>query len=440
MGDNRPTSFSQYSRRRAYDLAEDTIFDYSGTHHCRVLKLFESPNPHDAGSIGHMLITPEYNRRFHLRFYLPKPALISRQPEIREVVIMFNGLNETARFDLYDTLGQHFAEQGIAAVLLPTPYHLNRSEPKDHTPPHERLFKHPMLLFHNYKQSMLDSDLLIRKLRNEDPGDKDFGFYQSLFAPNPRISILGFSLGGLRALASFMHEPEKYHTCIVFNSGLQLRLLNTSFLDIRESDWLDFVSRLLSKEQVQNSILAGDPYWRRFSEVYLGDHHELYLRRLLKFSDRLLFILSGGDPIVRPDLNDIETKGHGLTSLKIAGVGHMPTMDPKWTYWMDRVAEFIIRFVRSRQDVWSGQDIINEVRNLLAESDYLTNLAKSEDFSSEDLQKLLNSIPVDRRPALLRLFYASLAYYPSFRRVLDGIQKENPIDATPAVRKQSAGN
>jgi hypothetical protein len=442
MGDNKPTSFSQYSRRRNYSLKEDTIFDYAGTHHSRVLKLFESPNPHPSKSTEKKLLTRKHNRIFHLRFYLPKSALISKRPEIREVVIMFNGLNETDRFDLYDVLGQHFAERGIAAVLLPTPFHLNRCPPEKprhakHAPPHKLMFRNPMLLFHNYKQSMLDSDLLIRKLRNEAPDDKDFGFYKSLFAPNPRISILGFSLGGLRALASFMHDPAKYHTCIIFNSGVQLRLLNTSFLKIKKTVWDKFVSKLQLQEQQLRPQLAHDPYWERFAEVYLGNSHKLLEDKLLELSHRLLFILSGGDQIVPPDhLKDIETEGHGLTSLKIAGVGHVPTADPRWTYWMDRVAEFIIRFVRSKQDVWSGQNIIDEVANLLAGSAYLATLNKSAtDFGLADLQQLLDGIPSEHHSSLLRLFYASIAYYPSFREVLNGVFKQYEAAEKTAIAK-----
>jgi len=443
MGDNRPTSFSQYSRRRSYDLAEDTIFDYAGTHHCRVLKLFQSPNPHEAGSLGNKLITPEYNRRFHLRFYLPKPALTSRQPEIREIMIMFNGLNEIERFDLYDVLGQHFAEQGIAAVLLPTPFHLNRFPlQKDnharHPLPHKMMFRNPMLLFHNYKQSMMDSDLLIKKLCNTDPDDKDFQFYRSLFTPNPRISILGFSLGGLRALSSFLHAPEKYHTCIIFNSGVQLRLLDTSFLKIEKEEWEEFNGKLEDQEEKNLSELGKDPYWQHFSQVYLGNAHTNYIKNLAKFSPRLLFILSGGDQIVHPDhLKNIEKEGHGLTSLKIAGVGHIPTTDPKWTYWMDRVAEFIIRFDRAKQNVWSGQEIITEVTALLGGTPYLQLLNKSDaDFGSADLQQLLDNIPTDRHSLLLKLFYASIAYYPNFREVLNGVVKHR---SGSNARAQTAG-
>lgn len=440
MGDNRPTSFSQYSRRREYDIKEDIIFDYAGTHHCRILKLFHSPNPHVKDSIGDRLITPEYNRIFHLRFYLPKPALTSKEPEIREVMIMFNGLNETERFDLYDVLGQHFAEQGMAAVLLPTPYHLNRFPPQKtnhagHPSPHKMLFRNPMLLFHNYKQSMIESDLLIKKLCNHNPDDEDFRFYQSLFVPNLRISTLGFSLGGLRALANFLHAPETYHTCIIFNSGVELRLLDTSFLKIGKKVWNKFVSKLEDERTVE---LTNDDYWRHFSKVYLGNSRVSYIEELFKLSHRMLFILSGGDQIVPADhLKDIEEAGHGLTSLKIAGVGHIPTTDPKWTYWMDRVAEFIIRFDRAKQNVWSGQEIITEVASLIAGTPYRANLSKSDgDFSSADLRQLLENISSDQHEKLLKLFYASIAYYPNFREVLNGVLK---LETKPASKRQAAG-
>src|SRR5918911_3559125 len=271
MGVVTPLSFFEQSRLRGYDTTQDTLFDYAGTHHVRILKRFEAPSDYPPGSTSAKLLEAERNRIFHLRFYLPKAALISKGERIRDIVIMFNGLDEVDRFDLYDVLGQHLAEQGIAAVLLPTPHHLNRHTPRaglKPRPPHKELFALPLLIYYNYKQSMLESELLIQKLRHQQVNDEDFNFYEALFDPNLRISILGFSLGGLRALASFVQEPAKYHTCIVFNSGVELALLNTEFLRITKEQWKDFLDKLNQEVEANNDELEKESYWKFFSGVF----------------------------------------------------------------------------------------------------------------------------------------------------------------------------
>jgi hypothetical protein len=95
-------SFSDTSRRENYDVSQDTIVNYTGTHYMRILKLFEAPADYPEGTTEQEQIKPDYNRKFHLRYYIPKSVLIGKRERVRQIVIMFNGLNEVDRFDLYD--------------------------------------------------------------------------------------------------------------------------------------------------------------------------------------------------------------------------------------------------------------------------------------------------------------------------------------------------
>ena len=69
------------------------------------------------------------NLNFYLRFYLPKEIMTMPNGRPDRLIVIFNGLNEIypRYFRLYDRLGTSFAAQGIASVLLPTPFHLNRA-------------------------------------------------------------------------------------------------------------------------------------------------------------------------------------------------------------------------------------------------------------------------------------------------------------------------
>ncbi|HEX9961973.1 MAG TPA: hypothetical protein VGB00_13645, partial [Pyrinomonadaceae bacterium] len=108
---------------------EILYMDYDGTHHVRIMKSFQTPDDPD------ILDTEEKaalriggQKDFFLRCYLPKNKIShkNKQQRIKHLIVMFNGLNECAKYDFYDFLGAQFAEHGFASILLPTPYHLDR--------------------------------------------------------------------------------------------------------------------------------------------------------------------------------------------------------------------------------------------------------------------------------------------------------------------------
>jgi hypothetical protein len=414
------------SRREDYPVSQNTIVNFTGTHYVRVMKRFEAPSNYAKGTFEYELVQPHYTRRFHLRYYIPKSTLIMKDERVKQIVIMFNGLNEVDRYDLYDVLGEHLAEQGIAAVLLPTPYHLNRSAPID-KPPHVALFDHPILMYYNYKQSMLESKLLIQKLRHEAWDPNDFGFYENLFDKNLQVSILGFSLGGLRALASFILEPDDYHSCIVFNSGVDLFKLNTELIHISKAEWDIFVSKLHTDTRKQPAGLQPEDsdFWDAFKMVFLGEDPEGTRNALKKHSERLLFILSGADPTVPSEkIKNLEVEGHGLNVFRVGGVGHIPTLDPKWSFWIDRVSELIVGFIQARQDLWSRQGVVSAIASGLKDPDTAIGLLKTEpDTKMPQLEDILTRVEPDKHAEVIESYYAAMAYYPDFRDVLNEVVK-----------------
>jgi alpha-beta hydrolase superfamily lysophospholipase len=444
-----PRSFDEGSRLEVYDLSQDTIVNYTGTHYVRILKLFETPADHPEETTEQEQNKPDRNKTFHLRYYIPKSTLVGKRERVRQIVIMFNGLNEVHRFDLYDVLGEHLAEQGIAAVLLPTPYHLNRNPQIENPatrrkPPHALLFRRPMRMYYNYKQSMRESELLIQKLRQTAPDEKDFGFYKSLFDPKLKVSILGFSLGGLRALASFILQPKQYDTCIVFNSGVKLSRLNTELIHISKTEWDKFVTRLqndadkhseAARPEGNVSTYSADrerAFWNAFDMVFLGNRPDKLKDSLTRHSKRLLLILSGADPTVPSDISELEKEGHGLNVFRIAGVGHIPTLDDKWSFWIDRVSELIIGFIgQAGQDLWSRQGIVSKIKSALKDPDYAIRQAKAEpDAVPPQLGELLDHVEPGKRKEVINAYYAGMAYYPHFRDVLKEVVKSERTNET----------
>jgi hypothetical protein len=429
MGTNRSFSEGSLYRPADYDISQDTIVNYVGTHYVRVLKRFEAPANYPEKTIEARLMKPAYNRTFHLRYYLPKFTLVRKTERVRQIVIMFNGLNELDHFDLYDFLGEYLAERGIAAVLLPTPYHLNRRAGRDSkTPrlrPHVQLFKKPMLMYYNYKQSMHETALLIRKLKGKARDENDLAFYESLFDPDLQVSILGFSLGGLRALASLILQPDDYYACIVFNSGGSLDRVNTKRININNRAWVRFVKDLhtASKKPPEGAGLEDSEIWRAFEQVYLGSHSFPLKNSLRDHCDQLLFILSGADSTVPPDVSQLEVEGHGLNVFRVGGVDHIPTLDPKWSFWLDRVSEVIVGFIgQAGQKRWSAHGIVSEIASALKDPSYAIPFAEP-DAKSPPLEDFLNEVEPSKREDVIRAYYAGMAYYPRFRDVLKKVAK-----------------
>jgi hypothetical protein len=282
-------------------------------------------------------------------------------------------------------------------------------------------------MYYNYKQSMHESALLIQKLKQDAPDENDFGFYESLFdRDHLQVSILGFSLGGLRALASFILQPDQYHACIVFNSGVSLFKVNPGRINIDKGEWDKFVDELSdAAEKPPDGMRPEDSdFWRTFKKVFLGTHSQQVSKKLKNNSEKLLFILSGADSTVPTDIFELEVKGHGLTVFRVAGVGHIPTLDPKWSVWIDRVSELIIGFVgQTRQDLWSWQDIVSEIASALKNRDNAIRLMET-DAGTPQLEELLKQVePGKKREDLINSYYAGMAYYPRFSDVLKEVVK-----------------
>jgi hypothetical protein len=147
--------------------------------------------------------------------------------------------------------------------------------------------------------------------------------------------------------------------------------------------------------------------------------------QLRKNSHKLLFILSGGDEIVPSKITNLEVAGHGLTVFKIAGVGHVPTMDPQWSPWLNRIAEVIVNFVsQTGRGVWSHQDIVGEFAKALEGTSHAKALRRSEEeFGTAQLHELLSCVSDQKRADILKLYYVSMAYYPRFRELLNAVVK-----------------
>jgi pimeloyl-ACP methyl ester carboxylesterase len=181
----------------------------------------------------------------------------------------------------------------------------------------------------------------------------------------PKLHVLGYSLGGYTAQSIFMSWPFLIDSCAsVLGAGALRELAPTGFADPEEWQTVlhslryELDDRMMSKHLgVEADFVAGInrdlfAYFKRtFYEVFEQEHRGSIQTRLEAFRDRMLFIVGGDDPVVRPE-NVLQSgpKG-GINLLEIGGLGHFlggtgKTHSEKQqrAFWLPEMAKLVHRF------------------------------------------------------------------------------------------------
>ena len=192
----------------------------------------------------------------------------------------------------------------------------------------------------------------------------------------PAIHVLGYSLGGYTAQSVFMAWPFLVSSCATLLGGGALRqLAPVAFADPEEWQTVlhslryeldDRLLRLTSGieadatsvdegENAEESIVGVDlklfsHFKRTFYEVFHQDHRGSAQTRLAEFRNRMLFIVGGNDPVVRPQNVMEASPPGGVNLLEVGGVGHFLEGRPKdreegeqRAFWVPQVAGLIDR-------------------------------------------------------------------------------------------------
>lgn len=406
----------------------DTLHDHTDALHICWMKL------HPMCIVKRKLSLKDH-RRFHLRFYIPRAKNIEIQPRIKRVVIILNGLDEVDYYTLYDQLGAGLAIHDIASILLPMPDHLNRHQKfrkpeKDMTPqeteerPSKALISNPLTIFHRYEQLIGEIDTLVRHIRGVSCREvnRSCRFFSEYFDPNARISILGYSLGGLAALAAFLKDPQQYTTCILLGSGVQLgdieieRVMDPKtwkkFIDDLHKRWNTFYSSKKFRSTKDRMITS------YFGDIFLGNNPKTLSLKLKEHTRRVLFILGGADPMVRlEDLRKITPKDHGFALLGLPGVSHFLAIDEAWVGWSKVITDFIAGFEENATHEFLPE---KEIRQKLA-----TYHIEYKIFSEKNKRPMLNKIFNNtKKYDFMRLYRTLVGYVGTEEQAIEDILKE----------------
>jgi len=517
-------SFNQSSLVEEYikeqPLDSEFTPDYEGLNYIRYMKVF---NPEkrkldipkfDKKFQPTIDIEAKMNEPFHLRYYFPKSMITRNESysyEKNRIVIMINGLNEWESFGLYDILGEHFAKNDIAAVLVPTPLHLNRRISSKYKKldgksirPTDIAAEHPIIFYKSFLKSFNEINELVCKInppknlknraeffdkwskdeenynkRNQD----DIAFYKKHFwknEENPRetdIILLGYSLGGLRALSFFLQSNNKFRCCITVNSGANLFDVHPETLKIPEDFWEKML--LESQEAVDNLILNEnyeeptiyDKYnfdtddnpsnhkeynsqirlralRNIFQTMYFGERKAIVKKLFREESNilkRYLAITSGGDKIVEIDqMKHITSRRKHINQLIVAGVDHILTEDENWYEVLPRVENNIVNFINSCiESHYKKIELAKSICTILEDLEsfkinYINYIFKKDkidnDYSEEQFQELLFDIEKanpETHPGKVNkkvvefydLYFSSKGHYFNFSELYNSIME-----------------
>jgi len=322
---------------------------------------------------------------------------------------------------------------------------MRKANSKDYELPTDMAVDHPGLYVYNFKRSIREFEELIKRI--EKPQAKDYGFFENYFERRVEITLFGFSLGGLRALACFLRNPEKYHSCITFNSGVNLRKINMKELHLNAKRWKEtFTSVKTLVEHARfsrNQNEENKEILNLFRWLYLGEEKPVLTEKLQPHIDKYFSIQSGDDSLFKDTkpINETLVPGHKLHSLTIAGVGHIPTMDLRWDNWLSKVGENIVHFIKGCKEIhWTHSDLEEEVAELIKETQFFEDIKKKANeaakenkdyfrnynFPFDDFSELKKQIKNSGKneEEFEELYYVSKAFYPTFAELLEKITKQ----------------
>jgi alpha-beta hydrolase superfamily lysophospholipase len=381
------------------------------------------------------------NQVFDIFLYVPIPVLSDRKARCTDVIIMFQGTNETRPWHswLYDRLGESLAQRGIASILLPTPFHLNRSSQRKRakrppsswtelmndleTPTDVAAGYRP---FANFNQTFREVDELLRLIRGPRRGADKWRLFASLFGKQTRVSLLGFSLGGLRALAKLLKDEKPYrgrshrsklYKCILLSSGGTLRSLRPPGLN--DKQWGTYFRKVKRATERQLGMVLGKTNGSRvFRDLHPIFFDKPTLQRWQPTLDRLanenriLVILGTKDRIRRESIARMQ-----LTQLNlIPGMDHVLRDDMEFERHYTRIIDLITGFidpVPQRLQPSSREQIRTEITRLLKKSNVM---ALTADSLAAEIDRL-------KKASLKQLYVMSKARFDSDADLVDSLQR-----------------
>ncbi len=187
-------------------------------------------------------------------------------------------------------------------------------------------------------------------------------------ASEPKLHVIGYSLGGFMAQSVFMSWPFLITSCSTLLAGGALReLAPIGFTDPEEWQTVLHSLRYELDDRMMDPDIGIDDEWvagvdrdlftyfkRTFYEVFQQEYRGSIQTRYEAFRDRMLFVVGGDDPVVRPESVLQNGPKGGLNLLEIGGLTHSideddedPSSRHQRSFWIPEMAALMHRFARN---------------------------------------------------------------------------------------------
>lgn len=267
------------------------------------------------------------NLKFSVSLFVPSDF---NELPIKHLLIMVNGMGEFNPH-VYSNRGRDTSlctllhQSGIATCFLPLPFHFNRMSPADRAlleesrkrrkrairkgkravlshPTVEKIMRTPARFFLGYEQVKDDIKELTRIINKS----KRTGHIPE----DVKISLWGFSIGGLGVLGRYFESPQTYHSCILVHSGANFQtlgyyreILTKPQWNKMKKFWTDIRDALeeenynyLNKQMPELVSLNLDEL-KMFAMLFLGNDHTILVRKTRRNSHKLFLLVGGKDEV-----------------------------------------------------------------------------------------------------------------------------------------------
>jgi pimeloyl-ACP methyl ester carboxylesterase len=197
----------------------------------------------------------------------------------------------------------------------------------------------------------------------------------------PTVHVVGYSLGGFVAQSVFMTWPYLIASCITVCSGGALReLAPTAFAHPEEWQTLTHSLRYRLDQAMVDNLFADDEgrvlglrpplaeyLMRVFYEVFEQEYRSAHQSRMSEYVQRLLFIVGGNDPIVKPRSVFDAAPSEGANIIEIADISHFLSTHrsirdnvelEQRAYWLPEVARTFARWATEAEAVYQRSLIL----------------------------------------------------------------------------------
>jgi hypothetical protein len=249
-----------------------------------------------------------------------------------------------------------------------------------------------------------------------------WGLYRNLFTSHTRISLLGFSMGGLRAL-SLILQDKRLHKCVLLSSGGTLRSLQPP--DVQPQSWQEYVKKVdhVGKKRLAGVIgaKAAEQLHERLRNIFFSPTLGPWQPSLERAArqNKILLVLGTRDNMRRDAIERMQ-----LAELHtVAGMEHVLAEDIqfelRYREIINMVTEFLEPLGGKLPQPWTRKRMTKTMDSILKGAGL-----RLDDLTGQNLAERISGIKTKKkRSKAMDLYLRSKARFESDGELVDSVRR-----------------